>query len=392
MKKFLLICFCLLTGLAGFSQTIFTQTFESVWTLPPTLSPAWSGTTTPADNVWHKSSYETGWTTGASGVYSPLGANSTTSSARFHIWGAALGTEGELITPTINLSAYTAGMVYLEFYHINTDGTDVINVYVSSDNGATWSAALAPSPIGIDATWVKKTILLPGNSATTKIKFTATSDYGNTDIGIDEVRVYVNVTPNGAPISFTATAVSAVGMTIGWTDNSTNETAFRIYKSTDNITFTQQGSDIASTSVVETGTVYTQVLTQLIPGTTYYFRIAAAADFESSYLTGSQATNAAGTKISAATGNWSAAATWSPSGVPTAGDNVTIADGHTVSIDNTTPTCLNLTVGQGATGILKFTSAAASTFTVNGSITIAAGGNFNALTVGAAVVHNLYIG
>ena len=46
-----LFCFSIVQG-----QTIYSENFDGTWTLPSTLSPAWGGTTTPADNVWHKSS------------------------------------------------------------------------------------------------------------------------------------------------------------------------------------------------------------------------------------------------------------------------------------------------------------------------------------------------
>ncbi|MDO9512912.1 MAG: BNR-repeat neuraminidase N-terminal domain-containing protein [Bacteroidales bacterium] len=390
MKKFLLITICLLYGYAGFSQTIFTESFESVWTLPPTLTPVWSGTTTPADNIWHKSSYTTGWTS-TSGSYTPAGANSTSASARWHTYDALSGSSGDLISPTIDLSTYTAGSVALNFYHINTSGTDVLNVFVSNDNGSTWSTALAPSPIGISATWTLKTITLPGNSATTKIKFTATGDYGTTDIGIDEIKVFIPVTPNAPPTSFSTASITQTGMTIGWSDNSTNETGFRVYRSTDNVNFTQVGTDIISTSVATTGTTYSQVQTALIPGTPYYYRITAYTDLETIPLTGNATTLSAGNITSIASGNWGDITTWSSGAVPTATDNVIIADGHTVNINVTTPTCLNLTVGQGTSGILTFTNATASTFTVNGSITVAAGGNFNAGST-ATIVHIVYIG
>ena len=49
MKKLLLMVVFLIIAYAGFSQTIFTENFQSAWTLPTTLSPAWSGTTTPAN-------------------------------------------------------------------------------------------------------------------------------------------------------------------------------------------------------------------------------------------------------------------------------------------------------------------------------------------------------
>ena len=288
MKKLLFLFTIMLFTGTTFGQTIFSQNFESTWTLPGTLTPAWTGTASPADNVWHQSSFTTGWTR-TSGAYSPLGANSTTASARFHTYDALAGSTGDLISPTIDLSAYTAGTVKLNFYHINTSGTDVLNVYSSNDNGATWSIVLAPSPIGISAVWTLKTIALPGNSATTKIKFTATSDYGVTDIGIDEVRVYLPVTP-APPINLTFTAVGGSTITVNWVDNSTNENGFSVYYSTDNVTFLKYGTDITSTTVAGTGSAYNKALTGLNFGTTYYFRIVAFTDLESTYLTGNTTT------------------------------------------------------------------------------------------------------
>ncbi|MCX6243595.1 MAG: T9SS type A sorting domain-containing protein [Bacteroidetes bacterium] len=391
MKKIYFLFLTLIFSYSALGQTIFTQNFEGSWTIPSSLSPSWSGTTTPADNQWQRCDYTTGWTS-STGAYSPLGANSTSYSARFHTYDAASGTSGDFITPTIDLSAYSAGTVKLNFYHINTTGTDVLNIYSSSDNGATWSSALAPSPIGVSAAWTLKTITLPGNSATTKIKFTATGDYGTTDIGIDEIKVYFPVAANGVPITFTATSVTQTGMTIGWTDNSTNETAFRVYRSTDNITFVKVGSDVTSTTMATIGTTYSQVQSGLVPGTTYYYRITAVADIESAPLTGSWATVAGGNILSTGTGGlWSQTSTWVGGVVPVFTDNVTIVNGATVTIDITTATCWNLTVGQGTSGILIYLAGTASTLTVNGGVTVAAGGSFNAGS-GALTTHILYIG
>jgi len=287
MGKILLLCLVLLTSVFTFGQIIFTQNFEATWTLPPTLSPAWSGTTTPANNVWHKNSYTTGWTSGTTAAYAPTGANGTTASARFHTYYANAGTTGDFITPVMNFSAYTAGQVAVKFYYINTDGTDVVDVYSSDNGGTTWSGSLMT--LTTTATWQEFFVFLPGNSATTKIKFTATSDYGYTDIGIDEVRVLKPTTP-APPISFTVTGVTSGGMTIGWTDNSTNEVGFRVYRSTDGITYTQNGADIISTTVGTTGTLYSQAQTGLWANLTYYYKVVAYADLESSILAGSRAT------------------------------------------------------------------------------------------------------
>ncbi len=201
---------------------------------------------------------------------------------------------------------------------------------------------------------------------------------------VDEVSV-VSAVPqpaNAAPINFSATAVTQTGFTINWEDNSTNETAFRVYRSTDNITFTQQGSDIASTSTATTGTAYNLAQTGLVPGVTYFYRIAAVFDLESAFLTGSQATNAPGNIVSTGVGgNWSVGATWVGGVAPTATDNVTIADGATVTIDNTTPVCLNLTVGQGTSGILQYIGGAtAGTLIVYGDVTVSTGATFTSNT------------
>lgn len=114
----------------------------------------------------------------------------------------------------------------------------------------------------------------------------------NPPAAIDEVSVtsYPSVAADAAPVSFTSTAVTGTGMNIGWTDNSTNELGFRVYRSTDNTNFTQVGTDIPSTSVAGVGTTYSQVQTGLSPGVTYFYRIAAYYALESPYLTGNQVT------------------------------------------------------------------------------------------------------
>jgi len=87
-------------------------------------------------------------------------------------------------------------------------------------------------------------------------------------------------------------------------------------------------------------------------------------------------------------GNWSVGATWAGGAVPGTADDVTIANGATVTIDGSV-SCANLTVGQGANGILTF-DGTARTFTVNGSVTVATGASFNAGT--ANITHTVKIG
>ena len=120
--------------------------------------------------------------------------------------------------------------------------------------------------------------------------FHAYSDAYSYGMMVDEVRIFIPVVANATPVDFAATSVTVNSMNISWKDNSTNETAFRVYRSTDNINFTQAGGDVPSTTTAETGGTYSLSQTSLVQGTTYYYRVAAVVDMESPYLTGNQAT------------------------------------------------------------------------------------------------------
>jgi hypothetical protein len=193
MKKiFTIVVALMLFGFGSMAQTtIYSETFEGSWTVPSTLAPAWSGTTATSTQ-WHRNDYVTGWSYSTSGGYTPAGAASTSYSARFHSYGINSSQTSDLISPVINLSAYSTGTNYLEFYHINLTGSDNLKVYVSTDGGTTWSTSLLTC--NPETTWTMHTVTLATSSANFMVKFTATSDYGDDDIGIDQVRVY-NYTP-----------------------------------------------------------------------------------------------------------------------------------------------------------------------------------------------------
>ncbi len=88
-------------------------------------------------------------------------------------------------------------------------------------------------------------------------------------------------------------------------------------------------------------------------------------------------------------GPWSAPGTWSPSGPPTAADDVTISAGCNVVVD-TAAAALSLNIAN--TGALEFDSAVARTLTISGSATIATGGSLSTAATGAITAHVLSIG
>lgn len=272
MKNFFFFCiFLLLTGITLFGQTtVFTQNFDGAWTLPTTLSPAWSGTSTFADCIWHRCDYTTGWS-GTGGAYTPPGANSTPFSARFHTYNSANNRTGDLISPTIDLSGYTAGVNKLDFYYINKDGIDKLRVYLSIDNGATWSASLLPT-LTTATVWTKYTFTLGTTSATTKIRFTATSDFMNTDIGIDEVKVY-NMVLAPTVVTTAATAITSTTVTLNGTVNANNTSTTVSFDYGLTVAY---GTTVAGIPVTVNGSIVTAVLsnlTGLLPCTLYHFRV-----------------------------------------------------------------------------------------------------------------------
>jgi fibronectin type 3 domain-containing protein len=73
--------------------------------------------------------------------------------------------------------------------------------------------------------------------------------------------------PPAAPSGLTATAISASRIDLSWTDNSSNEDGFKIYRSTDNVNFAFYATVGAN--------VTTRSNTSLVTATTYYYRVLA---------------------------------------------------------------------------------------------------------------------
>ncbi len=216
------------------------------------------------------------------------------------------------------------------------------------------------------------------------VSYAAANDTQTTAITSGTAYIF---TPNvpAAPTGFSATSVTATSMTLNWTDNATNEVGYAIYQSTDGINY----SFVTQTAANATS----QALSSLTPSTTYFFRIFAVTEGAlSTALSGSQATSAPGVVTSTVVGGpWSVPATWVGGVVPTSNDDVTIADGATVIID-TAAVALDVTVGQGTSGVLQWDTVAARTLTVGINVTVASGGTFNSGAVGVVTAHVLSLG
>ncbi|WP_294821130.1 GEVED domain-containing protein [uncultured Flavobacterium sp.] len=132
------------------------------------------------------------------GAYSPV-SQSGTYSARFHTYDVGNGQQGSL---DLYLNC-TGGSISktLSFYYINASGTDKMEVFLSVNGGTTFTK------LGTDITtassWTLQTREFTSSSAQTIIRFTATSDYQLTDIGLDNLMV------NDTPTCFPPTAIAA---------------------------------------------------------------------------------------------------------------------------------------------------------------------------------------
>ena len=204
----------------------------------------------------------------------------------------------------------------------------------------------------------------------------------NSPGGDGTLRVYSltppSVTPAGGPLTFST--ITPIGMTLNWTD-SPDETNYAIYRSTDNVNFTFVGTAAANATSFTAG--------GLSPNTNYFWQVYAISDGSvSTALAGSQMTAAPGVVTSTAAGGlWSQTSTWAGGVLPTAGDDVTIAGGSTVTID-TAAVALDVTVN----GTLVWDTATARTLTTGLNVTVASGGTFSSGATGTVTTHVLSVG
>lgn len=184
---------------------------------------------------------------------------------------------------------------------------------------------------------------------------------------------FVSPTPTAPAGSLTIGSITRTGMTLSWPNWASNEVGYVLYYSNDNLNFFFHSQTAANAT--------SSAITNLLPGTTYYWRVYAVTEGTlSNPLSNNATTLAPRTVTSVGSGRWDTNGTWDCNCVPTQGDNVLIRNGHTVQMRSANMQCNDLTVGQGTSGVAQFTTNTAFTLTINGNLTINTGASFTQAT------------
>lgn len=244
----------------------YTESFENTWVngcdnhdVPNNF---WSNTPATGDESWRRNDdgASAAWTSGT-GAYTPDAAQGTYS-ARFHSYNVSSGDQGKF---DLYLNASTgAANKRLTFSYINTTGSDSLTILVSTNGGASFTRL---DSVGLRGAWSQKAIYFNSTSATTVIRFQATSDFGFTDIGLDDILVAewpdCTGTPNsGTAASSTSTVcvepftLTAAGISTG------NGITYQWQQSTDSTVWTNiPGATSLSYTTSQVGTHWYRLVT-----------------------------------------------------------------------------------------------------------------------------------
>lgn len=205
--------FTYVLAVKGFAPIPYAESFDGTWINGSSTRdiPSFYSNNTPAtgNNSWRRDDdgLSAVWSSPTSYGYTPTGANGTLHSARFHSGYASSGTIG-LMDHYLDFS--TPGTKELSFYYINTSGNDSLEALISYDNGANFDKLAGYK---VQSSWTKKSINLGNNTnSQVVVRFKATSDYGATDIGIDELKVRLMLAADVAVSAIQGPVSSACGL------------------------------------------------------------------------------------------------------------------------------------------------------------------------------------
>ncbi len=175
-------------GAPVYASVPFLENFDNTWqnrcdnhNVP--VAANWDSNPTTGNQSWRRQDdgVSANWTAPTTNTVAPLtGAGC----ANFHTWYAPFNTSGDL---SLYVNMGTPSTYSVSFYYKNISGTDSLQVFFSNNGGNTFTYK---SGYYVDINWNKKTIVLPSvNSSSCVIKFTATSDFGFSDIAIDSLQI-----------------------------------------------------------------------------------------------------------------------------------------------------------------------------------------------------------
>lgn len=159
---------------------------------PPVVSnPVGTGTTDEGDVKWYRGDtvVVTNGSTSNAGINPGRGGSGF--AASFNTWDIASGAKADLIINDVNLSTGYSPAAVLKFWMINTSGTDVVRVYAR--NGTDPWVQIGAASYGVYSTFSEISINLAaftgGSNTAVDIRFEGTSDYGSTNMGIDDISI-----------------------------------------------------------------------------------------------------------------------------------------------------------------------------------------------------------
>ena len=188
--------------IANYGRLPFTEDFEGDWIhicadgqlpQPVQFGPVWQNLPSTGNSSWRREDNGIGgsWSQPDYGTYATSGSAGTAHSARFHSTYATTGMLDLYLNCNTTLSSKK-----LSFDYNNADGTDSLEVLLSTDGGVTFSKLYAAYTA---ADWTHQSVILLTSSATAILRFKGDADNGNTDIGIDNIKVEEVPVCSGTP-------------------------------------------------------------------------------------------------------------------------------------------------------------------------------------------------
>jgi hypothetical protein len=160
------------------------------------------------------------------------------------------------ITPCASKNATTSTSTLDVFYRFGTTN--------SADMGSYQLTGTSTTPIQLATTTYSGLSHLKGAASTLQIGAVLSS--GSAGARLSRVSAIVTFSPLLAPTGLTATTTATSSVSLLWTDNSSNEDGFIVYRGTDGINFSKIGTTGANiSSFIDSG---------LAPGT-YVYRVRA---------------------------------------------------------------------------------------------------------------------